>query len=183
MKVLIINGFSNTAVGEKSFRQFVSNVKKAFEYLYSCGMDEPNFVILDNSNINTYISLNNSKYDNTESARLFDSVDFIIIDGDANRLPWSINSYELGLLFKQCKRCDKALLAAGFAFYMLVYYCATNYCYFNIVNGHGWGTKLKEINNFPTEGLPAGAGFLDNETGDIYTHNNDTNSWVPMANS
>ncbi len=75
------------------------------------------------------------------------------------------------------------MFAAGFAFYMLIYYCATNFGQFNIVNGNGWGSKLEQINKFPTMGLPGGACFLDNETGDIYSYNADTNHWMPSANT
>ena len=183
MKVIVINGYSNTQAGKDSFNKFFELVKKAFEYLYACGMEEPTFVILDRNNIESYIYLKNSKYDSSESARLFDSVDFVIMDGDANLLPWTKPATKLGLLFKQCKRCDKVLFAAGFAFYMLIYYCATNYTYVNIVNGNGWGSKLDKIQEYPVEKLPTGAGFLDNVTGDIYTYNNNTNAWTPFENA
>ena len=160
MKVIIVNGFSNTPAGIESFERFVNIVKKTFSYIHSCGMEDPTYVILDRKNIDSYIYLKNSKYENREAARLFDSADFFFMDGDANLLPWTKAAYKLGLLFKQCKRCDKVLFAAGFAFYMLIYYCATNYAYINIVNGHGRCSKLESIHDFPTEKLPTGAGFL-----------------------
>ncbi len=54
---------------------------------------------------------------------------------------------------------------------MMIYYCATNYSPFNVANGKkGWGTKLKEIHEFPVEGLLPGSSFLDNETGDVYVY-------------
>jgi len=183
MKVLIVNGYSDSEGGKEAFKKFVVIVKKAFEYLRACGMEEPTYVILDRKNIDSYIYLKNSKYDNPEAVRLFDSADFVMMDGDANLLPWTKPAYKLGLLFKQCKRTDKSLFAAGFAFYMLIYYCATNFAHHNIVNGNGWGTKLEQIHNYPTAGLPTGAGFLDNETGDIYTFNSDNNTWLPSANT
>ena len=183
MKVLIINGYSGTEAGNDAFKKFVAIIKKAFEYLRSCGMDEPTYVILTRKTIDSYIYVKNAKGRNDEPGRLFDSADFVLMDGDANLLPWTKPASRLGQLFKQTKRCDKALFAAGFAFYMLVYYCATNYAQVNIVNGNGWGSKLEEIYNYPTVGLPTGANFLDNETGDIYDYNNDTNNWVPSANT
>ena len=53
---------------------------------------------------------------------------------------------------------------------MLIYYCATNYTKFNVVNGNGFGGKLSSIKTFPVDNLPHDAAFLDNETGDIYIY-------------
>ena len=145
MKVLVINGYSNTKLGEDSFKKFFGIVKKSFEYLRTCGMEAPQYVTLDRTNVDSYIYLKNTKFDNPEAIRLFDSADFIIMDGDANLLPWTNAAYKLGLLFKQAKRCDKAVFAAGFAFYLLIYYCATNCLKVNIINGNGWGSKLEKI--------------------------------------
>eukprot|EP00826_Nyctotherus_ovalis_P047926 TRINITY_DN5590_c0_g4_i1.p1 TRINITY_DN5590_c0_g4~~TRINITY_DN5590_c0_g4_i1.p1 ORF type:complete len:320 (+),score=91.44 TRINITY_DN5590_c0_g4_i1:156-1115(+) len=175
MKIIIVNGYSST----EAFKRFVAVVKKAFDCLRTYGMDEPSFVILDRRNIDSYIYLESQKRDGTEAARLFDSVDIVLMDGDANLLPWSKPAAKLALFFRQCKQCNKALFAAGFAFYMLIYYCATNFAPVKIVNG----SKLEEINKYPTENLPACAAFLDNETGDMYTYNSNTNSWIPSANA
>jgi len=183
MKIIIVNGYSSTAAGNDMFKRFVVIVKKAFECIRTYGMEEASFVILDRKNIDTYIYMDNKKRDNTEARRLFDSTDIILMDGDANLLPWTKPAAKFSIFFKQCKQCNKALFAAGFAFYMLIYYCATNFSPIKILNGNGWGSKLEELHKFPTEGLPSGAGFLDNETGDIYTYNNNNNSWVPSANT
>ncbi len=81
----------------------------------------------------------------------------------------------------QCKKTDKCLFASGFAFYMMIYYCATNYAPFDVMNGNSWGTKLNEIHAFPTDGLMPGGAFLDNETGDMYLYapvsDNNIDSW------
>eukprot|EP00826_Nyctotherus_ovalis_P031984 TRINITY_DN2579_c0_g1_i6.p1 TRINITY_DN2579_c0_g1~~TRINITY_DN2579_c0_g1_i6.p1 ORF type:complete len:493 (+),score=117.99 TRINITY_DN2579_c0_g1_i6:45-1523(+) len=183
MKVLIVNGYSDTPAGREAFKRFVAIVKKSFEYLRVCGMDEPVYVVLDYKNVRTYIYEKNTKYDNPEAGRLFDSTDFLMMDGDANLLPWVGRAKLFGMLFKQAKRCNKAIFAAGFAFYQLIFYCATNCMQVNIINGNGWGSRLEEIRNFSGQGLPRNAGFLDYETGDIYTYSNERNMWMPMGNT
>ena len=183
MKVLIVNGYSDTAAGREAFKRFVAIVKKSFEYLRVCGMDEPVYVILDYTNVRTYIYEKNTKYDNPEAGKLFGSVDFLMMDGDANLLPWVGRAKLFSTLFKQAKRCNKAIFAAGFAFYLLIYYCATNSMQVNIINGKGWGSNLKEIQSFSGQGLPRDARFLDNETGDIYAYSNEKNMWIPVANA
>lgn len=53
----------------------------------------------------------------------------------------------------------------------------------NIINGNGWGSKLEKIHTFTEDKLPPDAGFLDNETGDIYIYNNEKSIWTPKANT
>ena len=127
MKVIILNGYSNTEAGKAAFKKFLAIVKKTFDYSRNCGMDAPDFVVLNQTSISQYIYVKNTKYDNPEAIRLFDSIDFLMIDGDANLLPWTPIGYKFGMLFKQAKKCNKAIFAAGFGFYMLIYYCATNF--------------------------------------------------------
>jgi len=183
MKILIVNGYKNTAAGKEAFKNFVKIIKEAFERIKSYGMESNTFIILDRDNIDQYIYTKDKKYSNKEASKLFDNIDIIFMDGDSNLLPWTQNAHKFGLLFKQAKRCDKALFAAGFATYMLVYYCATNYLTVQVINGNEKGTKLAEIHNYDPKKLSFDAKFLDNETGDLYAYNNNTDTWVPIANT
>lgn len=183
MRILIVNGYSNTAAGKEAFKIFLSVIKRAFEKISTYGLEQNTYIILDNRNVDEYIYIKNAQYANKEAGELFDNIDMIFMDGDANLLPWTKKAYKFGLIFKQAKRCDKALFAAGFAAYMLIYYCATNYLSANVINGNEKGSKLEEIHSYDGSTLPFDAKFLDNETGDLYIYNSNTGSWMPVANT
>lgn len=53
------------------------------------------------------------RYDDTNSAKRFDYIDFVIIDGPGTLLPWQEKSRQLTLIVKQCKYTKKPLFIAG----------------------------------------------------------------------
>jgi len=70
-----------------------------------------------------------------------------------------------------CKRTNKCLYAASFAFYMIIYYLSTGYENILVCNGEGNGTPLSHIHSASTLQLKPKNVFLDNDTGDIYVFN------------
>ena len=100
-------------------------------------------------------------------------------------LPWHARTQKFSILFKLCKRTNKCLFAAGFAFYMLIYYCATNYENFRVINGKGLGGPLETIHAIGKDKLAklkSKDAFLDFGTGDLYNFSNEVNQWVPVGN-
>jgi hypothetical protein len=85
-----------------------------------------------------------SKASSEEATKLFDSIDMVFIDGEANYLPWSNRCSKFAQLFRMCKLTNKCLFAAGFGLSMQVYYCATNFENINVINGNSKGGFLGE---------------------------------------
>ena len=80
------------------------------------------FVTRDVTNIDDFLYESFSKYGTEESQKLFDSVDFVFIDGESFVLPWIEKYHKFALLFKMCKLTNKCLFAAGFGINMQVYH-------------------------------------------------------------
>jgi len=57
------------------------------------------------------------------------------------------------MLFKQCKRTDKCLFAAGFGMQLLIYYCSTNFTEIDVINGGEKGGALTNIKDVPAKQL------------------------------
>ena len=99
-------------------------------------------------------------------------------------LPWDPKILKFSILFKMCKKTNKICFCAGFAFYMLVYYCSTGYESLNIINGNCQGSPLMYIYTFPTFNLKITDVFLDNDYGDFYAYSqeNGKSEWIPISN-
>lgn len=103
---------------------------------------DPEFIIKDISNIETHLYEGHSKYSSIESMKMFDCLDFVFLDGDANLLPWNKWAEKFGLLYRMCKSTNKCFFSAGVGMMMLVYYCATSYIDLHVINGAGKGSNL-----------------------------------------
>jgi hypothetical protein len=45
----------------------------------------------------------NSPFLNKEAEKMFDHLDFVFIDGDANKLPWLTSARKFLILLRMCK--------------------------------------------------------------------------------
>lgn len=93
MRVLIVNGFSNTPEGQRSFQEFNSSIKDAFSHQKLFNLTHMEFEVADHDSIDQYLYEINTGYLSTDAeqvlpTQLFDLLDFIFIDGDANLMPW-----------------------------------------------------------------------------------------------
>jgi len=164
----------------------LSTIKEAFQKLKSSSVGATEFIVRDRNTIDEYLFEVNTVYSNKESKKLFDHVDFIFIDGDANMLPWMKATKKFGILFKMSKKTNKCMFAGGFGFGLLIYYCATNYEDLRVINGNGRGGPLEDINDIPLDtirGLRRNEVFLDNTTGDYYIFNKEAEQWNPHGNT
>ena len=76
---------------------------------------------------------------------MFDHYDFMFLDGDPNILPWSQKAEDLVKLMKSIKQTNKVSFVSGVGLLLLAYYCASNLALIWVMNGHGKGTSLSEI--------------------------------------
>lgn len=145
-------------------------------------MGDPEYIIRDISNLDDYLF---------ESQSMFDCLDFVFMDGDPNLLPWMPKAEKFALLFKACKATNKTFFSAGIGLTLLVYYCATSFANLKIVNGHGKGSNISDINTMNEkcagrqewiDEAKRNEVFLDNATGDYYTFRKDLEVWAPIGN-
>eukprot|EP00347_Sterkiella_histriomuscorum_P002132 403369345 len=104
---------------------------------------------------------------------MFDYLDFVMIDGDGNMLPWQKKCQRIGMLFRMCKRTNKCVFTSGIGMQFLVYFCATNFLNLQVINGQEKGgplTSIKEVDARFLDILNPEQVYLDNLTGDYYTY-------------
>ena len=185
MKILIINGFKPGIGGDCKFKSFVKIIKNAFKKHKSKCSSSLEFITRGIKDIDDFLYEAYSKYGTEESQKLFDSIDFVFIDGESFILPWVEKYYKFSLLFKMCKLTNKWLFASGFGISMQIYYCATNFEDIKVINGNSKGSMLEDIHKFDytdIRNLARNEVFLDNATGDYYTYKKDLDLWVPIGN-
>lgn len=87
MRVLVVNAFSDTTEGTRSFSDFEKSVKESFTHQKFIPITQIEFATADINTIDRYLYELNTKYLNEEAKKMFDHLDFIFIDGDSNLLP------------------------------------------------------------------------------------------------
>jgi hypothetical protein len=187
MKFLVIDGFAETKTGREEYHE-------SYGVLDSIIRDENNvdcgqFEILTRryDQIDEYIVdweysslLANSK----SCSKSFDSIDVICIFGDMKLLPWDPSCYSLITLIHMSHLLGKPLLTCGSGAHMAVYTCATQGLRYQILN-LPIGESIEKIKTQSTyfkgpKGYPCG--WLDNETGDIFSYTSAEKKWTPTTN-
>lgn len=87
MRVLIVNGFSESTEGRRAFTNFKNLVRQAFTYQKMYNINDIEFIEVDYENIDTYLYELNAGYSSKDAEKLFDHLDFVFIDGESNLLP------------------------------------------------------------------------------------------------
>ena len=196
MKVLLVNGFSPTAVGIRAFHHFETAVRnvvptQAFQHQKFFLADDIEFTVVDSESLSVYLYELNTGFLNKDAEKLFDHLDMIFIDGDASLLPWfgrcgKVTDIQFLILIRMCKKTGKVLFGCTFAMQVLTFLCATNLFISRIVNGDGKGTALDRLMHTPKEvlrRLDYGEMFLDSATGDIYSYDQAKGEFYPIANA
>lgn len=124
-------------------------------------------------------------YTSPDARKLFDHLDFVLIDGDASLLPWLPRAEKLVTLIRMCKRTNKLLFAAscGMQAFMYLYSCAQKVR--RVVNGAGKGGSLADAQELSRETLSQlrpGEVLLDNSTGDVYQYDPVLHEFYPVGN-
>ena len=186
MRVLIVNGYADSPDGNRSFIAFKNLILEAFKYQKMYNISDIEFIEVDRHSIDSFLYEPASGYSSRDSEKLFDHLDFIFIDGEANMLPWLKRARKFQILLRMCKNTKKIVFACTFAMQMLVFLCATNFNIERVINGQGHGGSLKSIHSLDhskLNKLTLGDVFLDNATGDIYCHDSHKDEFYPIANT
>ncbi len=116
---------------------------------------------------------------------LFDKIDIIFVGGDTSNYPWSPKATQLVTLIHMANHTKKPLFGCGFGAFVSLYASSTQGTKFYILNGDD-GDSIRKINEFDkytsAKKCKYPGGYLDNETGDIYTYNPDSKMWLPQCN-
>lgn len=118
-------------------------------------------------------------------AKEFDKYDLVCVSGDMKFLPWEPFFFQTITLIHMCHLVGKPIVTCGGGAFAAVYAAATQGSKFFILNG-AIGGSIENLKQFPvySPGTKANpCGYLDNETGDIYTYDTGNRSWSGKCNT
>lgn len=191
MQVLIINCFSDSPRGVIAFNNFQRLIERATASTFSkYGVSGvPTFTIKRLNELGEYAfdwqhdALDESR---KQQARMFDKLELIFVGGDMSILPWDPIATQLVTLLNMTNIVKKPVFLLGLGAYVNIYATATQGTRFNVLNGpHGSGIdELAMFGQYGPSSIKESypSGFLDSDTGDMYTYNPQTGSWNPVCN-
>lgn len=95
MKILIINGYGKSYKGLKNFDQYKLIIRDILLSKKEMIDTEIDFIIRDRDSIDDLLYEIDSSFVRVECGKMFDSIDIIFFEGDANLRPWSPNAYKV----------------------------------------------------------------------------------------
>ena len=189
MKILLVDAFPESKLGRDEYRTFYSileNIIQECRDTIDGGRHEIIPRSLDNLG-DIVLDWEHSllPHNAEDLAHNFDKYDLICVCGNMKILPWTPECYDLITLIHMAHLLKKPILTCGSAAYAAVYACATQGSRFQILN-QPLGDSLEHLKKFPfyykgSESHPCG--WLDNETGDIYSYTPQKRSWRGVCNS
>ena len=102
-----------------------------------------------------------------DDPRAFDFLDFIFVDGDAKRLPWSPAQRGVRRLVELAFNTGKCFLGTASAMHAMMHVAATDGRSLDFVNGPQ-GSPVAKLVDYLPETVGEEAFFLDSLTGDVY---------------
>mmetsp|Transcript_29497 Transcript_29497/g.49819 ORF Transcript_29497/g.49819 Transcript_29497/m.49819 type:complete len:729 (-) Transcript_29497:387-2573(-) len=123
--------------------------------------------------------------DAASRAKEFDKYHLVCISGDMKFLPWEPFFFQTITLIHMCHLMNKPIMTCGGGAFAAIYATATQGSKFYILNS-AIGGSIESLKQFPvycpgTKENPCG--YLDNETGDIYSYDVPTRSWKGRCNT
>jgi hypothetical protein len=116
---------------------------------------------------------------------LFDKIDIIYLAGDTKIMPWEPSCFDLIILLHIFHLMNKPVLSLGGGAFAAIYASATQGVRFHMINGK-IGGSLEQLPYQTTYFKGSNAvrcGWLENETGDVYSFDRSSTSWVPTFNT
>ncbi|CAD8107208.1 unnamed protein product [Paramecium primaurelia] len=126
MKILIVNGYGKCVKGFRSSEHYKQIIKEVLTGKKEMIDTELEFFFADRDSIDDFLYEIDSSFVRVECGKMFDSIDLIFFEGDANLRPWSPNAYKYLILLRMCMRSNKILFASSFAMQGLVFLIASN---------------------------------------------------------
>jgi hypothetical protein len=186
MLILIVDGFDTSAKGRGQYSLFRNLVAKTFR---SHDVPVSDSIYLERAvnklgDVVVYWEHDNLNDNARTYCKNFDKVDFVFIAGDMHICPWEPVATQVVTLIHMCKFTKKPLFCCGFGAYASIYTLAAKGARFHVLNGPD-GEEIEHLPHFPRYSIGTGAypsGWLDNETGDLYTYNKKSMTWDPVCN-
>ena len=184
MHILVVDGFDDSSKGRSEFKIFKDLISTSFK---AVEVPDCNFFDRKINRIGDLVvdwehdHLNDASRNNCKN---FDKFDFIFIGGDMHICPWEPVATQVVTLIHMCKFMKKPLFCSGFGAFSAIYTMATKGARFHILNGP-IGEEIEHLPAFPRYSIGTGAypsGWMDNETGDLYTYNRHNCCWEPICN-
>lgn len=184
MRILIVNAFEKSKRGAKQYavlRELIASVLNELKVL-NCNFIEREINRLDDVVVDwEHDGLNDAS---KNCCKAFDKFDFIFVSGDMKVLPWEPIATQVVTLIHMCKATNKPLFCSGFGAFSAIYTLSTKGARFHVLNGP-YGDEIEKLPSFPRYSIGSGAypsGWLDSETGDLYTYQAKQGVWKPVCN-
>lgn len=193
MRVLLVNAYSDPS--SSAFRLFESCIKtvlfpQVFAQPRQLSLVQVDFDTVDLASLPKYLYEPGSKYMSSDARKvrnrqLFDHTDVVFVDGEANLLPWLPKAEKLIVLMRMIETTRKLVFAASCGMQALVYLKACGHPIKRVINGHGKGGSVQDVQSLsPSElhKLAHDEVLLDNTTGDVYQYDHKRREFTPVAN-
>lgn len=182
-RILIVDCFTIEPRG-KSFDNFFQSVSQALE---KGNVYNPTLIKREWNDLTDYVV--DWEHDRLHErckacSKLFDTLDIIFIGGDVGFLPWDLSNCQVISLINMANKTNKPFFCGGSSALCAIFANSTQGRRYYVINGPEGG-QVKELPNFPRYSLGLGvlgSGYLDNETGDLYSYDSKSKLWVPSCN-
>jgi hypothetical protein len=181
MRILVVKAFHATQQGDMQAEDFENSVRGAFRRVYSADTSPNEFVSARLGDLWEYVYLAGTEYTNVAAQAKFDSLDAVVIDGSSALMPWDAAAWPLLVLVKLCMVHKKFTLAAGPGNLCAAFVCATGGRKMHVVHC-GPLDVGEELQPAESEWDDVEDVLVDQATGDYYTYNWNTVTWVPQGN-
>lgn len=182
MRILIVNAFHASAQGDNQAQEFENAVKASYARVYSADTTKHDYITVRLGDLWEYIYLAGTEFTDVESQAKFDTLDAVFIDGSSTLMPWDEAAWPLVILVKLCMVHCKFTLAAGPGNLIAAYVCATGGRKMHVVHC-GQLDAGEELQPAESEWDNVEDVLIDQATGDYYSYNWKTCTWVPQGNS
>jgi hypothetical protein len=180
MKFLIVNTFSTDAAGKSKYLKYLKAVKKAILSDGKCqDMDNQFFEAQTPAELAEWLYDPSLDFTNTNSAKKFDYIDIVFINGKHTKTVWNRDNSNFLTLMRMCLHVRKPLIGSGLAFITAIFLLSSNLLTNPTILNPNPKKPIQESQTLiPRD--PAKEHLLDPLTGDLYTH--DGSAWKPFTN-
>ncbi|TYZ63733.1 hypothetical protein PybrP1_003702 [[Pythium] brassicae (nom. inval.)] len=196
MRVLLVNAYpKGNARGAERFDAFRQHALRVVKELEKTEVTEVEVVERSRNELDEFLFEMHSEFASPHCITNFDRLDFVLVDGDANALPWAPPMRKLALLTKMCMMTGKCVFASGLGAALLAYVCATGGEHFRVMNNDGKGSLIDDIQAIPpppaavsvawtsSSAVRAQDVLLDTKSGDFFVFTARERCWVPKGNT
>ena len=186
MKILVVDCYDESKRGRNLFNGFFRTLDSCIKESGPLSNDVELLVRRCNEIGDLIMDWETESLDKESLERVtrFDTFDVICIGGDMNECPWHPRNMQVITLIHMANEINKPLLTVGGGTFLAVYSASTCGKRFFILNDPLGDTidKLPLYPRYALDTIEHPCGWLDNETGDVYSYKDDSKLWTPVCN-